>query len=108
MMPREEYLFCILGMGLVTYLPRWLPLAVLSGREIPEIFRKWLSFIPVGILSALVAKAVFIDPSTGGFEVFQKSFFAALPTLAFALKTKSLGMTVIVGMFTYWILGHFL
>ena len=106
-MPSKEYLLCILGMGLVTYLPRWLPLAVLSGREIPVVFRRWLSFIPVSILSALVAKAVFIDPSTGAFEVFQKSFFAAVPTFAFAFKTKSLGMTVIAGMFTYWILGHF-
>jgi len=107
MMPREEYLICILGMGLVTYFPRWLPLAVLSGREIPEILKRWLSFIPVSILSALVANAVFIDASTGVFHVFQKGFFAAVPTLVFALKTRSLGMTVIVGMLLYWILGHY-
>jgi branched-subunit amino acid transport protein len=104
-MPPEEYLYCIIGMGLVTYLPRWFPLVVLSGRELPDIFRRWLEFIPVSILSALVAKAVFIDPSTGGFQVFQKNFFAAVPTLAVALKTKSLGLTVIAGMLSYWLLG---
>jgi len=104
-MPHEQYLYCIIGMGLVTYLPRWFPLFVLSGREIPEIFRRWLEFIPVSILSALVAKAVFIDSITGGFQVFHKNFFAAVPTLAVALGTRSLGLTVIAGMLAYWLLG---
>jgi branched chain amino acid efflux pump len=106
-MSHEEFLLCILGMGVVTYLPRWLPLAFLSDRDIPEIMKKWLSLIPACILSALVAQAVFIDPFTGSFQIFQRSFFAAVPTLAFAMETRSLGGTVIAGMLTYWILGQF-
>ena len=106
-MSHEEFLLCILGMGVVTYLPRWLPLAFLSGRDIPEVMEKWLSFIPACILSALVAHAVFVDPFTGSFQVFQKNLFAAIPTLAFAMKTRSLGGTVIVGMLAYWIMGQF-
>jgi branched-subunit amino acid transport protein len=106
-MSHEEFLLCILGMGVVTYLPRWLPLAFLTDRDIPEIMKKWLSLIPACILSALVAQAVFIDPFTGSFQIFQRSFFAAIPTLAFAMKTRSLGGTVIAGMLAYWILGQF-
>jgi len=30
---------------------------------------------------------------------------AALPTLLFAMKTKSLGGTVVVGMLLFWLLG---
>ena len=33
----EHYLLCILGMGLATFLPRWLPLMWLSGREISPL-----------------------------------------------------------------------
>ena len=106
-MSHEKYLLCIIGMGLVTYLPRWLPLAFLAGRDMPEAMEKWLSLIPACILSALVTQAVFIDPSTGSFHLFQKSFFAAIPTLAFAVITRSLGGTVIVGMLVYWIMGQF-
>ncbi len=106
-MSHKEFLLCILGMGVVTYLPRWLPLAFLTDRDIPEIMKKWLSLIPACILSALVAQAVFIDPFTGSFQIFQRSFFAAVPTLAFAMKTRSLGGTVIAGMLAYWILGQF-
>jgi branched-subunit amino acid transport protein len=98
----DKYLLCILGMGLVTYLPRWLPLALLPQRDIPQTLKEWLGFIPATILSALVAPAIFLD-STGGFHVLQARFLAAIPTLIFALKTRSLGGTVIVGMFIYWL-----
>lgn len=98
----DEYLLIVLGMGLVTYLPRWLPLALLPQRDIPQSVREWLGLIPATILSALVAPAIFLD-SAGGFQVLQARFLAAIPTLFFALKTRSLGGTVIVGMFIYWL-----
>jgi branched-subunit amino acid transport protein len=98
----DKYLLAVLGMGLVTYLPRWLPLALLPQRDIPQTLKEWLGFIPACILSALVAPAIFLD-FTGNFHVLQARFLAAIPTLIFALKTRSLGGTVIVGMVTYWL-----
>jgi branched-subunit amino acid transport protein len=103
-MAYETYLLCILGMGLVTYIPRWLPLALLPGRDIPEIIREWLGFIPACILSALVVPGIFLD-SAGHLRILEPRFLAAVPTLVFALKTRSLGGTVIVGMLTYWVMG---
>ncbi|MGO9145675.1 MAG: AzlD domain-containing protein [Desulfomonilia bacterium] len=101
----DNYLLCVLGMGLVTFTPRWIPLAWLSTRDIPEIMKEWLRFIPACILSALVAPAIFLDASTGRFQMLQPRFLAAIPTLFFALKTRSLGGTVIVGMIVYWIMN---
>ncbi len=100
-MEYNAYLLCILGMGLVTYIPRWMPLALLPQRDIPETLKEWLGFIPACILSALVSQAVFLD-SAGGIQIIHAKFFAAVPTLVFAMKTRSLGGTVIVGMFLYW------
>jgi branched-subunit amino acid transport protein len=98
----DTYLLAVLGMGLVTYLPRWLPLALLPQRDIPQTVKEWLGFIPACILSALVAPAIFLN-STGDFQVLQARFLAAIPTLIFAWKTQSLGGTVIVGMLIYWV-----
>jgi branched-subunit amino acid transport protein len=98
----DTYLLCVIGMGLVTYLPRWLPLALLPQRDIPQSVKEWLGFIPACILSALVASAIFLN-STGGFQLLQARFLAAIPTFIFALKTRSLGGTVIVGMLIYWL-----
>jgi branched-subunit amino acid transport protein len=98
----DKYLICVLGMGLVTYLPRWLPLALLPQRDIPQTLKEWLGFIPATILSALVAPDIFLN-SIGDFHILQARFLAAIPTIIFALKTRSLGGTVIVGMFIYWL-----
>ena len=56
-----DYLVLLLGMGLVTYLPRWLPLHYLSRRSLPEWFVQWLDLIPAAILSALLLPALVLE-----------------------------------------------
>lgn len=56
-----DYLFLFSGMGLVTYIPRWLPLFYLAHRRLPQWLIDWLSLIPVAILSALLAPSLFTD-----------------------------------------------
>ena len=50
-----DYLWLLLGMGIVTYLPRVLPLLVLAQRNLPQGLLDWLGLIPVAILAALLA-----------------------------------------------------
>lgn len=104
MLSDSEYLYLVLGMGLVTYLPRWLPLFVLSQRKLPRWLIEWLDLIPAAILSALVFQDLFVRGG-GGIDLFNPKALIALPTLIFALKTKSLGGTVVVGMLLYWMAG---
>ena len=56
--PANEYLVLILGMGLVTYLPRWFPLFFLAKRNLPKVLVDWLDLIPAAILSALLVPAL--------------------------------------------------
>lgn len=98
----QDYLFLFLGMGAVTYFPRALPLLYLAHKKIPQGLVDWLGLIPVAVLSALLAPALFIS---GQHELsFAKSeFLVAVPTLLFAVKTRSLGGTVLVGMMFFWL-----
>lgn len=102
-----EYLFLFAGMGLVTYLPRWLPLFYLAHRELPQWLIDWLALIPVAILCALLAPILFTDMASRGLELGKTEFLVAIPTLLFAVKSKSLGGTVLVGMGLYWLAGIF-
>ncbi|HEY3315216.1 MAG TPA: AzlD domain-containing protein, partial [Bacillota bacterium] len=52
---RPQMLALFAGMALVTYLPRMLPLVVLSRFKLPPAVLRWLSFVPVAVLSALLA-----------------------------------------------------
>lgn len=107
-MDLETYLVCILGMGLVTYIPRWLPLVWLTGREINPLFVRWLTFVPASILSALVVPSLLLDPATRALSLARPEFLVALPTLAFGWWSRSLGGTVIVGMVLFYLAGKVL
>ena len=107
-MVSSDYLFVVVGMGLVTFIPRWMPLFFLSKRDLPEILVEWLDLIPAAILSALLLPALVISGDPRQFNIFQPELLVAIPTLLFALKTKSLGGTVVVGMILYWLTGKLL
>ena len=103
-----DCLFLFGGMGLVTYLPRSLPLLYLAHKQLPQWLIDWLSLIPVAILSALIAPSLFTESTSRSFELGKPELIVAIPTLIFALKTRSLGGTVLVGMVLYWLAGMFI
>ncbi|MBC9824355.1 MAG: AzlD domain-containing protein [Carnobacterium inhibens] len=88
----------IFGMALVTYLPRVLPMLVLSNRSVPEKISKWMSFVPVSIFAALIFSDVFFWESQ--FNVNPIVNIKLLPSvLVFivAYKTKSLLWSMVLG-----------
>jgi len=104
---RLEIVSVILGMAVVTFLPRFLPMALLSRWTIPEKLRWGLEYIPVAILSAIVFPILLSDGR--GIPGVQWPFLiAAVPTFIFAWRVRSLWGSVILGMAIYWVLGFFL
>lgn len=99
-MTTGEYLLIVAGMGAATYIPRWLPLAVLSRRQLPRLLTEWLEFVPAAILAALVAPILFVSGDKVAF--MRPELLAGIPTFVIALRTRSLGGTVVVGMLLYW------
>ena len=98
----NSYLLILVGMGLATYLPRWLPLQLLSSRRLPEIAETWLDLIPAAILSALLVPALLIGGDPPKFDLLRPELWVAFPTFLFAALTRSLGGTVILGMLLFW------
>jgi branched-subunit amino acid transport protein len=75
-----------------------------------DFFRLSFTFCRHGaaILSALLAPALLVDSAQRSFSVGEPELLVAIPTLFFALKTRSLGGTVLVGMVLYWLAGSYL
>lgn len=48
----------VIGMGVVNFALRFTPIAILSHVELPEWMRRWLSYIPVSVMSVLVVGEV--------------------------------------------------
>ena len=88
----------ILGMALVTYLPRLLPAWFLRGRELPEFLSAWLKYIPAAVLAALLLPSMLVEGGRLHLAWDNLYLWAALPALLVAWKTKSLFATVLTGM----------
>ncbi|MCG6908781.1 MAG: AzlD domain-containing protein [Deltaproteobacteria bacterium] len=100
-----DYVILIALMGAVTYLPRWMPLFFLSRYNLPGLFVEWLELIPASILAAILLPALIVTGEPRSFDPFGQELLVALPTFLFALMTRSLGGTVVVGMLLYWLAG---
>lgn len=96
----------IIGMGIVTYLPRMMPLLIFSKKNIPPWLESWFKFIPVGIFSALVFPNIFIRNQMFSMTINNIELISSILVFAIAFKTRSLGLSVIVGIISYWILGE--
>ncbi len=99
---RYEIFLLILGAGIVTLIPRILPLVVLSRFQLPDWARRFLNHIPVAIMMALLAQEIFVP------TFHSSKFFAALPAFAVAILTRSLLGTVVVGILAMMVIRHLL
>lgn len=87
----------ILGAAVVNYLPRMLPLVLLSRIRIPETLADWLGFVPAAVLAALVAPEIFMSGGHLDISAGNKNLLAAIPTFLAAVLTKSLAATLLAG-----------
>lgn len=67
----------------------------------------WLDFIPAAILRALVLPAIITAGQPSHLEWTKPELWVSIPTLLFALKTRSLAGTVVIGMGLYWTASQF-
>ena len=97
-MDQKIIFLTILGMGVVTFLPRLLPVWVLSSRKLPPLVIAWLRFVPVAVLAAMLLPALLIQNDALNLHMSNIYLWAALPTFLVAWKTRSLFGSVVVGM----------
>ncbi len=106
----SDHILLIIGMTLVTYIPKALPLMLLSSRTLPERFMRWLEMIPPAVLAALLAPELLLQTIEGK-KVFFLAFgnvflLASIPTLVIGWFTRSFFGTVAFGMATVGLLRY--
>lgn len=104
---RQEVLLIIIGAGIVTFIPRVLPLMVLSKLKLPEWAMRWLNYVPVSIMAALIASELLIQDGKISLVSNKIELLAAVPAFLIAVRTRSLLGTVICGIVSVMILRYF-
>ena len=97
-MDQKAIFLTIVGMMLVTYLPRLAPVWFLSSRTLPPLARRWLRLVPVAVLSALLFPALVMQGGQINTRLDNLYLLAAIPAALVAWRTRSLFGAVLTGM----------
>ncbi len=97
-MAESTIILTLIGMAIVTYLPRLLPAWFLRNQKLPEFVIAWLRYVPVAVLAALLLPSLLIQNQELNFRIDNIYLWAALPAIMVAWYKKSLFGTVITGM----------
>ncbi len=89
----------IVGMCVVSYLPRMLPLQLLSGRQLHPLITAWLKLVPSAVLPAILVPLVLVERGEGGGLHFNTLFLlTTLVCFPLAARFRSLSLPVVLGM----------
>ncbi len=91
-------LLVILGMALVTFVPRYLGLR-LSGRAVPPFWLRFFQFVPVAVFPALIVPELIAVPEETGIRLL--AFVVAGLVL---LRWRALWTGLLAGMVAFWLL----
>ena len=97
----------IVGMAVVTYIPRLLPTLFLSGKTLHPMLAAWLRLIPPAVLAAMLVPSLLIREDVVHLGTDNLFLWCALVAFAVAWRFNSLSATVLVGMGLVAIGRHF-
>lgn len=87
----------ILGVAIFTYIPRSLPIIYLSKKDLPQWLIDWMKFIPSGIFAALILPDILIQDGSLNIGLTNIKLISATLVIIVAMKKKSLGLSIAVG-----------
>jgi branched-subunit amino acid transport protein len=87
----------LIGVSLVTLLPRVLPMVLLGRIHMPEWLLAFLRHVPIAVMTALLAQSVLTEDEAWIPLQDNLNLIALVPTLVAAVLTRSLLVTVLTG-----------
>ncbi|SFG66083.1 Branched-chain amino acid transport protein [Desulfotomaculum arcticum] len=65
----DNLLLLVIGMGVVTYIPRMLPMVLLQNIQLPPFWKRFLRYIPYSAIGALIFPGILSSTSSTGSAV---------------------------------------
>ena len=91
----------IAGMAVLNFALRITPIATLSRRRLPAPIMRWLSFIPISVMGALVASEVLRPGGEWKSPTANPGIWAALLTMVIFRFTRSFLGATLAGMASF-------
>ena len=92
----------IIAAGIVTFAMRLSFIALLGKIDLPALLEKGLKYVPVAVLPALIAPALFYQQGQLNLSVGNERLIAGLAAVIVTVYTKNMLLTIGVGMIVLW------
>ena len=91
----------IIGMALVTFLPRYLPFGLAGKVVIPPLIARALSFVPIAVLTVIIVQTSFFRQGELSLSLDNHYLLASVIAFFAALFTKQLYWTIFLGLLSF-------
>lgn len=103
----EQYVWTVIVFaGLLTYLPRLLPLLLLANASLPGWFFLWLKYVPSCVFGAMIFSEIFVRADRLNLSLTNIYLISSVGVFAVAFRTKSLPLSIASGLFLFWLLQN--
>tara|TARA_B100000886_G_scaffold148119_1_gene100689 strand:+ start:197 stop:511 length:315 start_codon:yes stop_codon:yes gene_type:complete len=92
----------IIYCGLVTFLSRYLMIAILKKEMFTDRIREVLSFVPSAVFPAIIFPAIFINDYGSYIEMNDPKIFGAIVAILVGYFSKNVIATIFSGLLSYW------
>lgn len=94
----RSLLWAILLASALTLILKTFPVVALKGSDFPKVLKRWLDFVPVAVMAALVGPDIFIYEGKPDFSTSNLFMLVSLPVFLVAWKTSNYFVTIAVGL----------
>ena len=98
----------VLGMAVLTFIPRYLPFALAGKVTIPSWLSQALSFVPIAVLTIIIVQSTLIRDQQLSLTLHNYHLMAAIVAFIVAIITRHLFLTIIVGLLSFALMKQFL
>ena len=92
----------ITGMMIATFLTRYPTMLLVSKIELPAQIKRALKYVPIAVLSAIIAPLVLLQDGKLAISLDNPFFLAGIVSILVSWRTKILLLTIILGMASLW------
>lgn len=94
---RSEVFYIIIGMALVTYFTRIGALALFRFTGVPTWLNRWLKYVPVAILTALIVPSLLLPNGNLDISLSNHYLIAGIAAAFVAYKSRNIIATLGIG-----------
>ncbi|MBP2241106.1 branched-subunit amino acid transport protein [Cytobacillus eiseniae] len=99
----SEMVWMIVGMGVVTFIPRMLPFVLFKGKELPQFLQGVLKNVPSATLGALIFPGVFFIQEDIWFGLFGAAAAFVIAYLGANVIVVVLGAIAVLSVYSFFL-----